>query len=348
MLFEGDAPLATRILLIQLRRIGDVLMTTPTIRQLKHAWPEAELCFLTEKPSDQVLQHNPHLQQVWTIPRKPSLPELWRCIQQVRQQQFDIVIDFFGNAQSALLCRLSGAPQRVGFAFQGRRLLYTDTISLQNGPVPYSTTHKLRLLEPLGIAATQDWLPEFPIADTDRDFARQLLGRWDVSPAAPVVSMSPVSRQPYKRWPLQNFAEIADWLIEEFGAQILFIYGPGEEEPVNAVRQLMRNSPLPNYEPPTLGQTRALFEQVVLHVGNDNGPCHFAIAAGTPTVAIFGRPKAANWTPPNHPQHLAVEYDPGCKRSCVYPNCGIECVQAPTHEVKAAVTTLWNQLDRQA
>ena len=164
-----------------------------------------------------------------------------------------------------------------------------------------------------------------------------LLEQLGVQPDDRVVSISPVSRQPYKRWPLENFAQLADWLIEQYGVKILFVYGPGEQEFVDIVRRQMRYEALPNYDPPNLAQTRALFEQVILHIGNDNGPRHFAVAADIPTVAIFGRPLAMNWTPPNQNRHLSFEFDPGCKTQCDYPNCQLECLNTPLITVQEAI-----------
>ena len=70
-----------------------------------------------------------------------------------------------------------------------------------------------------------------------------------------------------------------------------------------------------------------------MHFGNDNGPRHFAIAAGTPSLAIFGRPWAANWTPPQSNKHFTIEFDPGCKNKCYYPKCNLECLTGVTVEV---------------
>lgn len=332
-----------KILLIQLRRLGDVLMTTPAIRQLRQALPEAELVFLTETPSDQLLQCNPHLQQVWTLSPKARISQTLSFVQKLRAHRFDCVIDFFGNPRSALLSWLSGAPQRIGFAFRGRTWAYSTSLPLKTEEGDYAAMHKLLLLKGLGIASQPDYWPEFPVADSAREFARDLLQRLGVKSDERVVSLSPVSRQPYKRWSTEQFARLADWLIECYQVRLLFIYGPGEQGFVDEVRQAMRQEALPNYDPPTLSETRALFEQVVLHVGNDNGPAHFAIAAGTPTVAIFGRPLAVNWTPPNQTRHLSVEFDPGCKSTCHYPQCGLECLGVSLEQVQEAIQ---QQLDR--
>ena len=121
--------------------------------------------------------------------------------------------------------------------------------------------------------------------------------------------------------------------------------GLGKTHFVDQVRQQMRNTALPDYDIPSLPQTKALFEKVDLHIGIDNGPCHFAISAGIPTVTIFGKPKAINWTPPQQNRNLAIEYDPGCKNQCTYPQCEhLNCINAIQPEaVKQTVLQLIDQ-----
>lgn len=328
------------ILLIQLRRIGDVLMTTPCIRALKQAWPESRISFLTERPSDQLLRHNPHVDEIIEFPRSPNFRVYLRLLKEIHNKSFDLVIDFFGNPRSAQIAFATRAESRVGFDFRGRRWAYTHKVGMPEGP-QYAPYHKAILLKPLGIEV-DDVRLDFFVSAAERQFADQLFEKLGVTPADKVVSISPVSRQTYKVWPPERFAEIADYLIERYGVKILFLYGPNEEQFVQKVRGHMNHQALPDYPPPTLGETRALFEKVVLHLGNDNGPCHFAIAAGTPTVAVFGKPKAINWTPPDSERHLAVEFDPGCKNDCTWPKCGhLNCInQVSTSAVQQQVVKL--------
>ncbi|MBF0279814.1 MAG: glycosyltransferase family 9 protein [SAR324 cluster bacterium] len=324
------------ILLIQLRRIGDVLMTTPSIRALRHAFPDAHITFLTEAPSDQVLKHNPFLNKVLVIRRKSPLSTYLKFLWELRKMNFDLVIDFFSNPRSAQISWFSGALRRIGFNFPGRGFFYTDRIAL--GGEKYAAEHKSLLLKELGIEV-DSWALDFHISDSDRLYAEQLFQQMGLQSVDFVVSISPVSRQPYKVWPPDRYAQIADNLIERYDAKILFIYGPGEIIFVDQVRQYMKHTALPDYDIPSLSQTKAIFEKVQLHIGNDNGPCHFAISAGIPTVTVFGRPKAVNWNPPGQSRHCAVEYDPGCKNDCQFPHCEhlncINGIQAET--VKNAV-----------
>jgi ADP-heptose:LPS heptosyltransferase len=337
---------APRILLIQLRRIGDVLMTTPALRALREALPAAHIAYLTEAPSDAVLRLNPRLSEVKRHPAEQGLWGHLRLMRELRKERYDAVIDFFSNPRSAQLAWATGAPRRIGFAFPGRRWAYTDPIEPQPGR-RYAAAHKAALLGPLGIAVPA-LLPEVFLSPEHRADAERLLAGLGVREGELLVALCPVSRQPYKVWPARHFARIGDALIERYGARVLLCWGPGEEGFVNAVRAEMAHQALPDYPVPGLLQMAALLERCHLYVGNDNGPRHFAIAVGTPTVAVFGRPFPENWTPPGDPLHIAVAHDPGCKAHCTYPRCThLNCINAvPYRAVEQAVESLLERLLR--
>jgi ADP-heptose:LPS heptosyltransferase len=319
-----------KFLLIQLRRIGDVLMTTPSIRLLSESFPEAELTFLTEAPADQVLQENPFLHEILLYRKPESFSETISFFRKLRARQFDCVIDFFGNPRSAFMSRFSGAPIRIGFNFRGRGWAYTHPVDIST-KVTYAAQDKAQLLGPLGISAN-DFGLDFFADEKDKKYAAQLFEQLEIEDSDFVVSLSPVSRQPYKVWPPERFAMIADWLVENYKAKILYLFGPGEGHFIDAVRKAMKKKALPDYDTPSLSETLAILNRVDLHLGNDNGPRHFAVACGTPTLTIFGRPWAANWTPPQPTQHRALEFDPGCKNKCTFPKCELECLHGVTVE----------------
>ena len=188
-----------KFLLIQLRRIGDVLMTTPSIRLLHESFPNADVTFLTESPSDQVLNENPNLNEILVYRKPESITELLRYFMHLRSRKFDCVIDFFGNPRSALMTRFSGAPMRIGFDFRGRNLAYTHSVKI-SGEVTYSAADKAQLLRPLGISVSDFRLDFFPM-EKDQIYANNLFKKLGVAEKDFVVSLSPVSRQPYKVWP---------------------------------------------------------------------------------------------------------------------------------------------------
>jgi len=319
-----------KFLLIQLRRIGDVLMATPSIRLIRESFPEAKLTFLTENPSNQVLEGNKFLDEIILFNKSKSIFHTISFLQKIRKKKYDCVIDFFGNPRSSFITAFSGSPIRIGFRFRGRRWAYSHPVNIK-GELTYAAQDKIKLLEPLGIFSNNYSLDFFE-SEKDKDYAKNLFKNLGIKDKDFVVSLSPVSRQPYKVWPSERFAKIADWLIKEYNAKILFLFGPGEKHFVDAVKSKMSQKALPDYDIPTLSETLSILHRVNLHFGNDNGPRHFAIAAGIPSLAIFGRPWAVNWTPPQTTKHYSIEFDPGCKNNCFYPKCKLECLEGVTVE----------------
>jgi ADP-heptose:LPS heptosyltransferase len=316
--------MAERILLIQLRRIGDVLMTTPAVAALRAARPAAHLSFLTEAPSDQVYRHNPHVDEVLVWPHKASLAAQLRFAWALRRGRPDVVVDFFGNPRSALVTRFTGAPRRIGWDFRGRGRAYSEKLDWR-GRLPYSADHKAALVEPLG-AHVSDLTPRVFPGAAEREQAAAILARLGVGPTELFVVICPVSRRSYRTWPAERFGHLCDVLIERYGAKVLIFYGPGEDAVAGAVRAAMTHPALPDPPDTDLLTMAALFERAHLFVGNDGGPHHFAVAVGIPTLTIFGKDFARTWTPPGQSLHRTVEHDPGCKSACHYPRCGEECI----------------------
>ena len=95
-----------KLLLIQLQRIGDVMMTTPSIRSIKENYPDSKIFFITTKPSNQILQNNKHIDEILIYPKKINFLNFLKLINYIRLQKFDYVIDFQGSARTVLLLSL--------------------------------------------------------------------------------------------------------------------------------------------------------------------------------------------------------------------------------------------------
>ena len=330
--------------MIQLRRIGDVLMTTPTVAALRGAFPQAHLAFLTEPPATTVLALDPNLDEVIPYSARASVAAHLRMALHLRRGRFDTVLDFFSNPRTAQLTWASGASRRIGFDFRGRRYAYTERVATPQGR-HYAGKHKALLAGALGVSV-EDLRPRITLHQAHHDYADRQLYELSVQPGELLVALSPVSRQRYRLWPAKRFARIADVLIERYQARVLLMWGPGEEHFVDAVRLEMAHQALPSYPVPPLLEMAALLERCHLYVGNDSGPRHIAIAVGTPTVTPFGRSHPENWTPPGLAGNAAVAYDPGCKAACTWPRCDhLNCINGVEYKpVEAAVESLLEEL----
>lgn len=316
-----------KILVIQLRRIGDVLMCTPALRALRSRYKDSHIAFLTEKESSDLVSLNPYLDEVIVLDKKRyknplySIKKIWK----VRKSSFDLVIDFLGTPRSAYFSFLSGAKRRVGYNYPFRRRFYN--IVIKDNQIPqYAALSRLEALKILEIENREVEL-DFFISDQARLFAQIFFKENKIEPKHLTISISPTSRRHFRRWALERYAQLADWLISQFDAKIILVWGPGEKEVVEKVKHLMKKDAIICWETKNLFELGAILRKCDLHIGNDNGPKHIAVAMGQPTITIYGPQNPISWTYPDFSRHkfLKKEVDcPDCdkiKHKCTKLSC---------------------------
>ena len=336
---------AKKILIIQFRQIGDVLLTTPAVKALRDFYPDSVIWYFTETGPAKILQGNPHIDRVVTRQRTARLRDDVALIRQLRNEHFDLVIDFFCNGRSAWMSFLTGAPHRVAAAHRGRSFWYTDTPTIQAG-IGYAQEDKLALLRAIGIPGTLIppvlHVPDDASAYIDAFFTQQELDKTGAAVHAPIITIDPTSRRQSRRWIPERYAQLADELFERHQAQCIFIWGPGEREMVEALVK-QANHPHRLACQTDLMQLAALIAKSDLHIGNCSAPRHLAVAVGTPSLTVMGPTSAANWTYPS-PQHRAMRGNVACLE-CQKTDCAThECMTALTVEMMAdAAGELLNQ-----
>lgn len=304
-----------RILLIQLRHLGDVLLCTPALRALRRRFPAAAIDFLSGRLGTEGLAGNPHLDRVllW----EPGVQPQRRLVATLRERRYDLVIDFQSNPRTAWLTRLSGAPRRVGVRRRGpRHLLYTDAVPAPD-PAAYMARQRFALLDPLGISVgdSPELALELAVGNDERAFADEVWRREGLTGDAPVVAVSVVSRDPHKQWGAGRWAEVADRIAER-GARILLSGGPGEREQVDAMVERMCHLAVRTDGQTTVRQLGALYARCDVWTGNDGGAKHLAAAVGTPTVAVNRWRAGAVWTdagPASPHRYLEAPPPPECE-----------------------------------
>lgn len=281
-----------RILVIKLRATGDVVLATPVIENLKRRFPRARLSFLTEEASADILRWNPFLDELIVLPVRRweragfrgSWREQARFYRNLRRKRFDLAIDLFGNPRSAVLTWLTGAPDRVGYAFRGRRHAY-NTVVTSSDQTRHEVLFHLEALEAMDVPVAAD-RPSVAVPGTVEGKADRWL-RENAARARGVVGLNPGGGWAVKRWPPEYFGRLADALIDEYGVDVLILWGPGEEGLAGQVAGAMNNRPL-LLPAVTLAELGAFLKRCRLLVSNDSGPMHMAAALNVPTVGIFG------------------------------------------------------------
>lgn len=304
------------ILVIKLRAIGDVVLSTIVTKNLRLAFPDARIDFLTEPPGRHVLDSNPFVDTVMVYDkRKMSGLNL---IRRVRKERYDLVIDLFGNPRTALVTFASGARDRVGYRFRGRQYAYSLLVEPRGGKV-HNTQFNLDALEALGIAI-QDRNLYFNYSPADLQYVDSFLEQASLNGRL-LMGINAGGGWYTKRWGLEKFAALADRLIDTYGCSILLIWGPGQLPDVEQMKAQMRH-PAIIPPPTTLPQLGALLSRLSCVVSNDSGPMHIAAAVGTPVLGIYG-PTNPLLQGPYGEKHLTVSNQSLDCLGCNFTRCPI-------------------------
>ncbi len=346
----------TRILLVRLRLIGDVVLTTPVIRAVRRALPDAHLAYLVEPRAAGVVLGHPLLDDVIVAPALRGWAR-WRAdaalARRLRRDRYDAVLDFHGGPRSAFLTRASGAPRRIGYDVPGRRWMYTERIPRPPGRPRHSVENQWDLLEALlpGIGRpTRAHDPAEMPDDTDaRGRLSERLAALGVAADSPLLVVHVGAGNEFRTWPEESFAAVVASLhAHDPERRIVLTTGAEQEATAVRISRLARAAGVPEEAAPVLcdldlAEVRALVARARVFVGGDSGPAHIAATTGVPIVGIFGPTTPAVWGPWRDPASVTelVEIEGlGC-RPCDQRHCepgDFRCLRAiPPGQVVSAV-----------
>src|SRR5262245_50357518 len=318
-------PAPQRILLIQLRRIGDTVLIAPALDALREAWPDTRLHLLTEYPSCDLFQGDTRVDVIWVRPPRTSVLKL---LPSLKRERFDLAFDFQSLPATSMLARAI-SPLSLGFRDRFRWHHQTVDLNKHTG-THYTADHKLDLLRALGLSPNSI-VPRLRPPSTAHEI-------WNEINAPHKVLLSPVSPWAHKRWTTEAFAQTAHGIHAATGAGFVIAGGPGEDGVINDVASKLSAVPhralvldrIPDFARVAIGAD--------LFVGNDNGPRHIALALGLPTVGYFSEVNPIFWTPPD-PRH-PVLWDLAHARGRSLPSGRTILPPYPDEAIKAAVQLL--------
>ena len=280
-----------KILVCQLRQIGDVLLATPALELLHKRFPKAEIHVFTEKKCTPMLVNNPHISRIWAVDKK-QLSNLFKEIafyRKVAGQGFDLVVDF----QQLPRCRWV-----VGFSKAPIRLSYTPpwytkwlyTCWHPEKPNVYSAQKKASILEVLGVKWNGE-PPRLYLTAEEQAEAKIILEQSGLGAGDNLITLDPTHRRVTRLWPARYYARLIDFAYEKDNSlRFLPLYGPGEEADIVELAALVKNKAALIMTPKmlTLRQAAACQSLALAHLGNCSAPRHIATGVGTPTFTILG------------------------------------------------------------
>ncbi len=315
----------SRFLVVKFGSLGDIVHCLPSVAQLRKVFPEAEIDWLIEQKNKLVVELSgldvrllPIDTYQWrNSPGIGSAKEIAELVWALSTDGYDCTIDFQGLLKSAFFAYLSGAPVRIGWERDFlkesvSRFFYTEVVTPKRIHI---IDQQMELLTPLGIEP--NWETEVPLRA--RPAARRSLEK-KLAGLSDYVLINPGGNWPTKCWDPARYGELASRLMKD-GLPVAVTWGPGEEEMVRKIVQMAGDGI--RQIPTTLEELVALCETAKLFVGGDTGPMHFAAAAGTPIVAIFG-PTSSDRNGPFRREDIVVERRLACRPCYERDRCPLE------------------------
>ena len=290
-----------KILLLQLKRIGDLILTTPAITALRMNYPDAHITLAISKECAELLPAISNVDRVLIARR--NLRDV-AMVSSVAGKKFDYCIDFSRNDRSAFLTLLSGARRRVASyrvreQSRTRARVYTDLVGVRVRDM-HTIDYNLALLEPLGIRAASS-APELELPRAASAKAEALRREWKIT--RPYVILHPGSARLEKLWDAARWAKVIDHFGQDNEFDFVLTSGPGvhEQTHIAAITHRTRRKFIDLSGKTDLLTLAALIGQAQLLVTVDSAPVHFAAASCTPQVILFGPTNPFHWRPTGSP-----------------------------------------------
>jgi heptosyltransferase-2 len=325
-----------RVLVVGPNWVGDAVMSTPLLANLRRGLPKAHIDLLVPAYVAPLFADHPHVDQVFIDQAQGS----WRAaLAQVRFQRrtrYDVALLLPNSLRAALWAWLIGARRRVGYATDGRRWLLTHPIPAAHiqprrrhpgtrlkSAGPHQVDAYLRLVAALEIPVVERLPMLVPSSQAERE-AEQLWTRHGLEGHERVVGLCPgAAFGPAKRWWPERFAALAGRLMAEAGVKVV-LFGHRSEIPlIEQIRHRLPQPPVSLAGQDTLASFVALAARCAVLVSNDSGALHIASAVGTPVVALFG-PTDPRRSAPTTPGAFVVRHEIPCspcfRTHCPYPD----------------------------
>ena len=293
------------ILVIDFGQLGDVVLSLPALKAIREKFPNAKITIAVGKScatlidlanvdDDKIVVDRVKLRdsaRIW------SIFQIGKLIKDIRNRKFDFIIDLHSLPETNIMAFLSGAEKRLLSQRESRSLDFLGSFSLRppkEDKSKHATDRYLDVLKPLGIKNAERIAKLNPPAK-DLEFVAKLWQKHKIENSL-TVGLFPGAGHASRRWSLERFAQLADFLARNEQVRIAVFLGPEEKSLTTQVKQLFPKDTIV-FDNLTLTQLIAAQTHLSLFVSNDTGPMHLAAAVGTSVVLLMGEEAPLTYVP---------------------------------------------------
>lgn len=281
-----------KILVIQTAKIGDLVCTTPVFREIKNKFPFSYLTVMVTSQTKDILKNNPRVNEIISINDFPKTRDKFELLSKLRKEKYDWIFTMLPDSFNNIIAFWSLVPNRVTTTHKHSGEITSLLSFFNNYRLEYKRheplmKHYLNLLKFIGIEKFSEGKEIF-IQPEEEKKALDFLKAQNLNSHDLLIGVSVTSGVKIKEWEPAKFASLADKLVEQRNAKIIFIGSADDYFRVKEVRKMMQNNSLNACGIFTLSELPALLKKLKLFISVDNGPLHMADALGVPVVDIAG------------------------------------------------------------
>ncbi|RRS31266.1 MAG: hypothetical protein P794_04250 [Epsilonproteobacteria bacterium (ex Lamellibrachia satsuma)] len=294
-----------KILIIKFRHIGDVLLSTALIRNLKLHFPDASIDMAVNEETKAMIEHNPDIDQLFLYPRNKikNSSVLGKVLletaytKKILSNHYDLVINLTEGDRGALISLLSRAKTRLGIQTKNYfiNLFSPFTRTIQKQPIVHTVERDLEFLKLLELTPLEKKVQLFS-SESAKEKINTILSKNKIKD---FIIIHPVSRWMFKCWDDEKFAHVIDYIELTLKKKVVITASPDpiELNKVESILQNCKSTPLNLSGLLSLDELSALIAKASLFVGADTAPMHMAAALDIPIIALFGPSNPVLWGP---------------------------------------------------
>jgi heptosyltransferase-2 len=285
-----------KILVIQQKMIGDVLISSLLCDNLRKAYPKAQIDYMVYESTIAVLQGSISFNNLILFKEKhhKSKWEYFKLLKSIHTEKYDIIIDAYSKLESWFVVLFSGAKQKISYWKKGRNFLYTETVirkKASNSNLGLIIEQRLGLLTPLHLDIELKTFPKIHVTKEEKDFATALFESHGIDQSRKTIMLSIIGSSSDKTYPLAYMSKLADFIGNMGEVNILFNYFPKQVDEAKIIYNLCEKSTKKKIFFPLLGKNIREFIAIMNHcdmiIGNDGGAINMAKALEKPSFTIF-------------------------------------------------------------
>ena len=325
----------SRILIFDVNWLGDVLFSTPVIRNIRYNFPNSFIACVIPSRCFQVLEGNPYLDEIIFFDERNqqrSLKEKLKFINLIKAKRFDMAFLLHRSFTRAFILWLAGIKERVGYATKKRAFLLTKKIPHPDRDSLHRIDYYLGVIKGAGLKVIDKHL-DFFISKEDFIFVDNFLKENKITETDLLVGINPFGNWLPKRWPVNYWKELIQKITEQIPSKIIIT---GGKDDLSLAQDIKTNNPsvIITCGKLNLKQFGALCKRLNLFISADTGPLHIANTVGTKKIiALFGPTSLITTSPYPIDNVIILKKDVGCKIPCYVVNCNDNrCMKAITPE----------------